>query len=39
LSRSHPRSSLGCVVTSLADDAAGSAIINAVDAVISRAHG
>lgn len=34
-----PRSSLGRLVTSLADDASSSAIINAVDAVISRAHG
>ena len=33
------RSSLGRLVTSLADDTSNSAIINAIDAVISRAHG
>jgi hypothetical protein len=33
------RSSLGRFATSLADDASSSAIINAVDAVITRAHG
>ena len=34
-----PRSSLGRLITSLADDASSGAIINAIDAVISRAHG
>lgn len=33
------RSSLGRLVASLADDASSSAIINAVDAVITRARG
>jgi toxin CcdB len=33
------RSSLGRVVASLADDASSGAIINAIDAVITRAHG
>ena len=33
------RSSLGRLVTSLADDVSNSAIINAIDAVITRAYG
>jgi hypothetical protein len=34
-----PRSALGRHVTSLADDASSSVIINAIDAVITRAYG
>ena len=33
------RSSLGRLVTSLADDASSGAIINAIDAVITHAYG
>jgi hypothetical protein len=34
-----PQASLGSVVASLADDASNSSIINAIDAVITRAYG
>ena len=34
-----PRASLGRVVASFADDKSSGAIINAIDAVITRAHG